>query len=87
MLECGSWGGGSPKYSRDRCMAGLPRLTKEQVLYLAGLAGLELDDLRAETIAARLGSVLDELDAVPGDTLFDVEPLPTFIPPAKERHG
>ena len=64
-----------------------PRMTKEQVLYLARLAGLELDDVRAETIAARLGGVLDELDAFRDDTLLDVEPLLTFIAPAEEPHG
>ena len=68
-------------------MAKQPRLTKEQVIHLARLAGLELDDLRAETIAARLGGVLDELDTVPGETLSEVEPLPTFIVPPEERHG
>ena len=69
-----------------RCVERPPRLTKDQVLHLARLSGLELDDLRAETIAARLGGVLDELDAVPGDTLLDVEPLPKFIAPVEQPH-
>ena len=64
-----------------------PRLTKDQVLHLARLAGLELDDLRSETIAARLGGVLDELEAVPGDTLLDVEPLPKFIASVEDTYG
>ena len=55
-------------------------LTKEQVHELAKLTGLDIDDQRAETIAARLGAVLQELDEIPKDKLAEVEPAVTFNP-------
>ena len=64
-----------------------PRLTKENVLNIAWSAGLKLEDLRAESIAARLCGVLDELDAVSDDTLLDIEPTPTFIACVEELDG
>ncbi len=53
------------------------RTSRDQIIDLARAAGLSLDDARAETIAARLGAALDELDAV-SDNLAAVEPAPTF---------
>lgn len=45
---------------------------------LARIANLPLDDKRAETIAARLSGVLDELDCITEESLAGVEPLPIF---------
>ena len=59
----------------------------EQVYELARLAGIELDDQRAEAVAARLGTVLTELAAIPDDTLADVEPSSTFVVQPEERNG
>jgi Asp-tRNA(Asn)/Glu-tRNA(Gln) amidotransferase C subunit len=56
----------------------MAELTKEQVYELARLAGLEMDDQRAETISSRLGAVLEELDEIPPDALAAVEPALTF---------
>ena len=53
-------------------------LSKEQVLELARAAGLQPDDVRAETIAARLTSVLNGLDALPDEVTDATEPLPVF---------
>ena len=62
-----------------------PNITKEQILELALAAGLDPDGTRAETIAARLGAALAELDLL-ADTLAQVEPAPRFAagvaPPA-----
>ena len=53
-------------------------ISKEQVYQLAQLAGLSLDDQRAETIAARLSRVLEELDMISPDDLAGIEPAPVF---------
>ena len=53
------------------------RTSRDGIIDLARAAGLSLDDARADTIAARLGAALDELDAV-SDNLAAVEPAPTF---------
>ena len=53
------------------------RTSRDGIIDLARAAGLSLDEARAETIAARLGAALDELDAV-SDNLAEVEPAPTF---------
>ena len=61
-------------------------ISKNQILELARAAGLDPDGTRAETIAARLGAALAELDQL-GDSLVQVEPAPTFVagvaPPSK----
>ena len=61
------------------------RITQKQVLELARAAGPDADGTRAETIAARLGAALSELDLL-ADSLAQVEPAPTFAagvaPPA-----
>lgn len=60
-------------------------ITKDQILELARTAGLDPDGARAETIAARLGAALSELDLL-ADSLAQVEPAPRFVagvaPPA-----
>ncbi len=53
------------------------RTSRDEIMDLARAAGLSLDDARAETIAARLGAALDELDAV-SHNLAAIEPAPTF---------
>ena len=65
----------------------MANLSREQVYELARLAGLELDDQRAETIAARLGSVLEELDEIPSEDLAEIEPAPIFVFQDEVRHG
>ena len=57
----------------------MPQLSKKQVHELARLAGLELDDVRAETIASRLSGVLEELDMISADDLAEVEPASVFL--------
>ena len=65
----------------------MPKLTKAKVKRLAALSGLDLDDARAETIASRLGAILEELDAIPDERLAGVEPLPVFLaePPSPDE--
>ena len=58
----------------------MPDVTKEQIHELAHIAGLQVDDTRAESIAARLASVLEALDEIPADALASVEPAITFAP-------
>lgn len=63
----------------------MPNITSTEIQALAQIAGIEiLDDGRAETIAARLGSVLDALDELPADALAAAEPAITFVPYAAE---
>ena len=67
-------------------------ISREQVFELARLAGIELDDKRAGTIAARLSGVLGELDLIPDAATSEVEPLVVFhaqVFPSQEeeRHG
>jgi len=54
-----------------------PNITKNQIIELARAAGLDPDDARAETIAARLGAALSELDLL-ADSMAQVEPAPRF---------
>ena len=56
----------------------MDKLTKDDVLRLAAQAGLDVDDTRAETIASRLSSVLEELDEIPENAFEGVEPALTF---------
>jgi len=58
------------------------KLTSDIVKHLARLQGLELDDIRAQTIAARLGAVIEEIESIPDDRLAGIEPLPVFSPEA-----
>ena len=63
----------------------MPRLSADQVLDLARIAGLDLDDSRAEVVAARLSSVLEELDAIDDAALAGVEPSSIFMPVEGEQ--
>ena len=58
----------------------MPELTKGQVLEMAKMAGLALDDQRAEVIAARLGAVLKALSDVPDESVAPYQPALTFAP-------
>ena len=58
----------------------MPNLTPQQIQTLAQIAGLDIADDRAETIAPRLQAVLDALDEIPADTLASAEPAITFAP-------
>ena len=58
----------------------MPDITKEQVHELTRIAGFQVDDTRAESIAARLASVLEALNEIPADALASVEPAITFAP-------
>ena len=69
--------------ARDPANISPATISKEQVLELARSAGLDPDGARAETIAARLGATLAELDLL-ADSLAEVEPAPKFAaPPTK----
>ena len=63
--------------TRDPANISPANITKEQVLELARAAGLDPDGARAETIAARLGAALSELELL-ADGLAQVEPAPRF---------
>ena len=56
----------------------MAEITRRQARELATAAGIDLDDARADAVAARLNAVLDELGKLPAADLADVEPLPVF---------
>ena len=58
----------------------MPNITAHEVQALAVIAGLEIADDRAETIAPRLQAVLEALDELPTDALAAVEPAIAFAP-------
>ena len=58
----------------------MPTLEKYQVRQLAHIAGIDLDEQRAELVTARLGAVLNALAEIPADALAAVEPATTFAP-------
>lgn len=58
----------------------MPTLEKYQVRQLAHIAGIDLDEQRAELVTARLGAVLNALSEIPADALAAVEPATTFAP-------
>ena len=58
----------------------MPDITKDEIYALALIAGLEIGEDRADTIAARLGSVVEAIDEIPTDALASVEPAITFAP-------
>lgn len=58
----------------------MPNITTEEIYALALIAGIEIADDRAETIAARLGSVLEAIGEIPVDALASVEPAIAFAP-------
>ena len=55
-------------------------LTKQQAIQLARVAGIPMDDQRAELAAARLGAALQALDEIPPESLASTEPALTFAP-------
>ncbi|MCH7786509.1 MAG: hypothetical protein IIB15_05930 [Chloroflexi bacterium] len=57
----------------------MTELSKEDIHALARMAGIRLDDQRADVIVARLSAVIEELDTIPDDALADVEPALTFV--------
>ena len=65
----------------------MAELSKAQVRDLAKAAGPRLDDLRAETIAARLPTVIQPLDELPDDPDAAPEPLPIFTVDPEDRDG
>jgi hypothetical protein len=73
--------------ARDPANISPASVSREQILELARAAGLDPDGARAETIAARLGAALSELDLL-ADSLAQVEPTPRFAagvaPPIKK---
>ena len=54
------------------------QLSVEDVQELGRIAGLEIDDVRAKTIASRLSGVMAELEEIPEDLLMSVEPAHVF---------
>ena len=58
----------------------MPNITPREIHALALIAGIEIADDRAETIAPRLQAVLDALDEIPADALASAEPAITFAP-------
>lgn len=66
-----------PADSLEVYMPDQTRTSRDQIIDLARSVGLSVDEARAETIAARLGAALDELDEI-SDNLAEVEPAPTF---------
>ena len=58
----------------------MPKITTEEIYALALIAGIEIGEDRADTIAARLGSVLQAIDEIPSDALASAEPAITFAP-------
>ena len=64
----------------------MPYLTKQQALQLAQIAGIPMDDQRAELAAARLGAALQALDEIPADALASTEPALTFTPVDPAAH-
>ena len=58
----------------------MPNIKAEEIYALAQIAGLEIGEDRADTIAARLGSVLESIEEIPADALASVEPALTFAP-------
>ena len=58
----------------------MSNISKDEICALAQIAGLDIADDRAESIAARLASVLEALDEIPADTLTSAEPAITFAP-------
>ena len=56
------------------------KITTEEIYALALIAGIEIGEDRADTIAARLGSVLEAIDEIPSDALASAEPAITFAP-------
>ena len=54
------------------------QLSVEEVQKLGRVLGLEIDDVRADTIASRLSGIVAELEEIPEDLLMSVEPAHVF---------
>ena len=54
------------------------QLSAEDVQVLGSVVGLEIDEVRAKTIASRLSGIIVELDEIPEDALMSVEPAHIF---------
>ena len=54
------------------------QLSVEDVQELGSIVGLEIDDVRATTIASRLSGIIAELEEIPEDLLMSVEPAHVF---------
>ena len=54
------------------------QLNVEEVQELGRVVGLEIDDMRATTIASRLSGIVAELEEIPEDLLMSVEPAHVF---------
>ncbi len=54
------------------------QLNSEDAQELGRVVGLEIDDVRATTIASRLSGIIAELDEIPEDLLMSVEPAHVF---------
>ena len=54
------------------------QLSIEDVQKLGRVVGIEIDDVRATTIASRLSGIIAELDEIPEDLLMSVEPAHVF---------
>ncbi len=53
-------------------------LNIEDVQELGSVVGLDIDEVRAKTIASRLSGIVTELDEIPEDLLMSVEPAQVF---------
>ena len=53
-------------------------LNRADIIEMARAAGLELDEVRADTIAARLSGILSELDQIPIENMMSAEPAQIF---------
>ncbi len=54
------------------------QLNAEDAQELGGIVGLDIDEVRAKTIAARLSGIVAELEEIPEDLLMSVEPAHVF---------
>ncbi len=59
----------------------------DQVYKLSQLVGITLDNQRAEAILSKLKTVLDELNLIPDDVLYGVEPDSIFTYRSEEIDG
>lgn len=63
----------------------MPKLSAQQVIELARIAGFQLDIPRAGVVASRLSSVLADLDAIDDEALAGTEPSSIFVPVGGEQ--
>ena len=54
------------------------QLSVEDVQELGRVVGLEIEEVRAKTIASRLSGIIAELDEIPEESLMSVEPAHVF---------